>query len=92
MNKEPIIETDRLILRPIALDDAEACFSWNSDERVAKYMSYSTYTDIRQTIDWIKSTLVDESEWNWSKIELCCKQIPFIKQNKISCVIEPQSR
>ena len=34
MSKEPIIETDRLILRPITLDDAEACFSWNSDERV----------------------------------------------------------
>lgn len=32
MNKEPIIETDRLILRPNMLDDAEACFSWNSDE------------------------------------------------------------
>lgn len=31
MNKEPIIETDRLILRPITLNDAEACFSWNSD-------------------------------------------------------------
>lgn len=40
MNKEPIIETDRLILRPIILDDAEACFSWNSDERVTRFMSY----------------------------------------------------
>lgn len=66
MSKEPIIETDRLTLRPITLDDAEACFSWNSDERVTKYMSYSTYADISQTIDWIKSTLVDEKEWNWA--------------------------
>ena len=66
MNKEPIIETDRLILRPITLDDAEACFSWNSDERVTKYMSYSTYTNISQTIDWIKSTLVNENEWYWA--------------------------
>lgn len=66
MNKEPVIETDRLILRPITLDDAEACFSWNSDEKVTKYMSYSTVTDISQTIDWIKSTLTDEKEWNWA--------------------------
>lgn len=29
-------------------------------------MSYSTYTDISQTIDWIKSTLVDDSEWIWA--------------------------
>ncbi len=49
MSKEPIIETNRLILRPLTLDDAEACYSWNSDDRVTKYMSYSTYTDISQT-------------------------------------------
>ena len=66
MYKEPILETERLILRPITLDDAEACFSWNSDERVTKFMSYPTLTDISQTIDWIKSTLVDEKEWNWA--------------------------
>ncbi|MGN0533614.1 MAG: GNAT family N-acetyltransferase, partial [Eubacterium sp.] len=64
--KEPILETERLILRPITLDDAEACFSWNSDERVTKFMSYPTVTDISQTIEWIKSTLVDEKEWNWA--------------------------
>ncbi len=66
MNKEPIIETDRLVLRPFTLDDAEACFSWNSDERVTKYMSYSTLTDISQTIDWIKSTFDEEDKWNWA--------------------------
>ena len=66
MSKEPILETERLILRPITLDDAAACFSWNSDERVAKYMSYPTLTDISQTIDWIKSTLTDEKEYNFA--------------------------
>lgn len=66
MNKEPILETERLILRPITLDDAEACFSWNSDERVAKFMCYPTAKDISETIAWIKTTLVDEEEWNWA--------------------------
>ena len=47
--KEPILETERLILRPITLDDAKACFSRNSDERVMKFMSYPTVTDISQT-------------------------------------------
>lgn len=66
MSKEPVIETERLILRSITLDDAEACFSWNSDERVTKFMSYSTITDISQTVEWIKSTLADTDEWNWA--------------------------
>lgn len=64
-HKEPVIETKRLILRPIDLNDAKACYSWNSDERVAKFMSYPKATDIGQTMDWIKSTLIDEDEWNW---------------------------
>lgn len=66
MSKEPVLETERLILRPVTLDDAEACFSWNSDERVAKFMSYTRCTDISQTIEWIKSTFADENEWNWA--------------------------
>lgn len=66
MSKEPILETERLILRPITLEDAPAVFQWTSDERVTKYMSYPTHTDIRQTEEWIKSTFTDESEWNWA--------------------------
>lgn len=66
MFKEPILETERLILRPLTVDDAESVFKWNSDPRVTKYMSYSTYTDISQTIEWIKSTYDDENEWTWA--------------------------
>lgn len=66
ISKEPILETDRLVLRPLTLDDAEACYSWNSDERVTKYMSYSTYTDISQTVNWIKSAMIDKADWNWA--------------------------
>ena len=29
-------------------------------------MSYPTFTDISQTIDWIKSTLTDEKEYNFA--------------------------
>ncbi len=36
----PIIETERIILRPLTLDDAEAVFKWTGDERVAEYMIY----------------------------------------------------
>lgn len=66
MPKEPILETERLILRPITLEDAEAVFSWTSDPRVSKFMSYPTSKDISETISWIKSTFDDEVEWNWA--------------------------
>ena len=45
MSKEPVLETERLILRPITIDDAKAVYQWTSDERVTRYMSYPTHTD-----------------------------------------------
>lgn len=65
MSKEPMLETERLVLRARILDDAEACYSWSSDDRVTKYMSYSTVTDISQTINHIKSTLDDNENYTW---------------------------
>lgn len=43
---DTIIETERLVLRPLTVADAEAMYEWVSDERVARYMAYPTYTDI----------------------------------------------
>lgn len=50
-----IIETERLILRPMTAADAEAVFEWVSDERVTKYMVYNTYTSIKQVIEWLQN-------------------------------------
>ena len=36
-----VIETDRLILRPLSLGDAEAEFVWLSDPVVNRYMPYN---------------------------------------------------
>ena len=37
----PVIETERLLLRPITPDDADAAFVWLSDEKVNKFMPYN---------------------------------------------------
>lgn len=51
----PTIETERLILRQVTADDAEAYFEWAGDERVTKYMSYSTYSSAEQVRDWLET-------------------------------------
>lgn len=56
-----IIETQRLILRPLKVSDAEQVFEWVSDERVSKYMVYTAYTDIEQVRKWLEFAENDKS-------------------------------
>lgn len=68
-HKEPVIETERLILRPLTAADAKAVLQWTSDERVTEFMSYSKYDDVNMAIDWINSlTGKEEKEWTWGLV------------------------
>jgi len=61
----PILETDRLILRPLTIDDAQAVFEWVGDERVAKYMIYPCHKNIEVTKEWLSSLKNLENEFTW---------------------------
>jgi len=47
--KTPVLETDRLILRPFVIDDAEDVFAWTGDPDVNKYMIYLQHKDVAFT-------------------------------------------
>lgn len=68
MAKEPILETERLILRPLTIEDAPACFEWASDERVAKYMAYTKAENISEEIEWLKFAETDTQEYKRAEI------------------------
>lgn len=54
-----VIETERLILRPLTLADADTAFhGWTGDAEVAKYVSWLPHHSIDDTIEWLK-----EVEW-----------------------------
>jgi len=56
---ENIIETERLILRPLTLADAETAFyGWTGDAEVAKYVSWLPHHSIDDAIEWL-----NEIEW-----------------------------
>lgn len=59
------LSTNRLLLRPLTLDDAEAAFEWTSDDRVTKYMSYSSHNDINVTLEWLKNIKTSDTAFEF---------------------------
>ena len=52
------LETERLILRKMKLEDAPIMFkNWTSDDEVSKYMRWSTHKSIVETESWIKDEI-----------------------------------
>lgn len=53
----PKIETERLILRKITLDDAEDMYLYASDEEVTRYVIWDTHSSLSDTIEFINTFL-----------------------------------
>ena len=52
----PILQTNRLVLRPLKLNDAEHVFkSWTSDPDVVKYMQWDLHENLWDTEEWLAS-------------------------------------
>ena len=65
-----VIETDRLILRPFTMDDAEPMFrNWASDDEVTKYMTWPTHQspEVSRMVlsDWTASYAKPDF-YNWA--------------------------
>ena len=61
----PIIETERLTLRPLTTDDTDAAFEWTGDPRVAKYMIYSTHESVEVTKEWLRSIKTSDTAFEF---------------------------
>ena len=57
------IETDRLLLRALSPEDAEAAFAWCGDPRVNRYMPYSLYTRVEDVRAWL--TGAADAQWEF---------------------------
>ena len=57
----PVLETERMILRPLTMDDLDAVYTWAGDPRVNKYMIYPLYKSKEDGVEWL-STLYDDED------------------------------
>ena len=61
-----MIETERLILRALTLDDAETAYNgWTGDPEVAEYVSWLPHHSINDAIKWLSEIeMKQDSEGN----------------------------
>lgn len=71
----PILETERLILRPFCKSDATAVFEcWESDPEVAKYMFWKSHNDINRTKEWLAFEIGQIEKNDWYRFALVLKE------------------
>lgn len=67
--KTPIIETERMILRPLSVTDANDIYErWTSDDRVAKYVKWCTHSSVNDTIEWLEveeNHILSDKTYQW---------------------------
>ncbi len=61
----PTLETERLILRQLTFDDADAIFKWTGDPRVNKYMIYPLYKSVDEAKPWLETLYEDEKKLDY---------------------------
>ena len=71
----PILQTKRLVLRPLELSDASGCLEgWTSDPRVTKFMIWTRHNSLADTKAWLEEEVAarkgsDNYTWGMVKKE-----------------------
>jgi len=67
--KTPILETNRLILRPLRIEDATTVFNnWSSDIETTRYMQWDTHKNINDTKEWLnleEKLIYSDDNYTW---------------------------
>ena len=67
--RTPVVETERLILRPLTVSDAGTVFTnWTSDPDVAKFMCWELHKRVSETQEWLASEeelIESDAVYNW---------------------------
>lgn len=60
-----VLETERLILRPLTIQDKPSIYKWAGDPRVSKFMLYSNYTSVDDADIWLENLYATERELDY---------------------------
>lgn len=61
----PVLESDRLILRPLTIKDKSAIYKWAGDPEVSRYMLYTNYSSPDDADAWIENLYTKEKQMDY---------------------------
>ena len=65
----PTLETERLILRPLSIEDLDAVYKWTGDPRVNKYMIYPLYKSKEDGRVWLETLNQDDDKKDFGFVD-----------------------
>ena len=69
------LETERLVLRPFVLDDAEAFLRMNSEPEIIRYTYQSPLSSLEEAVDLMKRVpFKDYQTWGYGRLAVVLKQ------------------
>lgn len=71
-NGTPVLETERLVLRKLALSDAEDVFEYAKNPEVSKYLTWDAHTSIDDTLTYLNFVLggyANGKTGNWAIVD-----------------------
>ena len=74
--KMKTIETERLSLRPLKLDDAESMFAYTSDHELAQFVSWEPHKIVEDSKEFISSVIREYNEKNSGPYGIFLKTSP----------------
>ena len=69
MHLVPTLETERLILRPLSIEDLDAVYKWTGDPRVNKYMIYPLYKSKEDGRVWLETLNQDDDKKDFGFVD-----------------------
>jgi ribosomal-protein-alanine N-acetyltransferase len=63
-----VLETSRLILRPLTTEDADDVFVWAGDPKVNQYMPYPLYTEVDKVRKWLETLEENDKQYEFGFI------------------------
>ena len=60
LEQHTLLESDRLLLRPFSLADAEDVYLYASDELVTKYLTWPALKELSEALEVVKTYYLDK--------------------------------